>query len=84
MLFPITFVSSGETPLRASQLAVDYMSQRVGGLAGVIVMSKGSEDGTCQVDHYNTRGKLMWASISNGQLRWGADPGEESSCPLDA
>ncbi|GFR76238.1 isoaspartyl peptidase/L-asparaginase [Elysia marginata] len=42
-------LEKGETAQQAAEHALDFMSRRVGGAAGVIVLSKGGETGTCQV-----------------------------------
>ncbi|RUS72963.1 hypothetical protein EGW08_019266, partial [Elysia chlorotica] len=71
-------LEKGETAQEAAQHALDFMSRRVGGAAGVIVLSRGGDGGTCQVGHHFITENMAWAAIGGGQLRWGLDPGQEN------
>lgn len=75
-------LEKGKTAQQAAKLALEFMSSRVGGQAGVIVLSKGQDGGTCEVGHHFLSDHMAWASISNNQFKWGIDRGEENSCIL--
>ncbi len=48
------------------------MSRRVGGTGGVIVIDKTGNTGK----HFTTE-RMAWASLRNGKLHFGLNPGEE-------
>ncbi|GFR76268.1 isoaspartyl peptidase/L-asparaginase [Elysia marginata] len=72
----------GETAQQAAEHALEFMSQRVGGQAGVIVLSRAGETGTCQIGHHFVTDHMTWASMTNNQLKWGIDHGQEKSVAL--
>ncbi|GFO04900.1 isoaspartyl peptidase/l-asparaginase [Plakobranchus ocellatus] len=77
-------LEKGETADQASKHALDFMSKRVGGTAGVIVISAAGVSGTARVAHHFTTTNMVWAAISNGYMRWGIDPDQEESSELKA
>ena len=68
---------SGKTAQEAAEHALEFMSGRVGGAAGVIVLSQYGNAGACEVGHHFITENMAWAAIDEGQLRWGVDPGQE-------
>ncbi|GFO04899.1 isoaspartyl peptidase/l-asparaginase [Plakobranchus ocellatus] len=76
-------MEKGDTADQAARNALDFMAQRVGGAAGVIALSKDRQGAACQVGHHFTTTRMAWSSISNGQIRWGIDPGQEMISPLN-
>ncbi|XP_012943018.1 isoaspartyl peptidase/L-asparaginase [Aplysia californica] len=56
----------------AAKTALEFMSTRVGGAGGVIVISKKGE-----VCHSFTTSRMAWASVTQGTLKSGIDPGQE-------
>ncbi|KAG8444870.1 hypothetical protein GDO86_009865 [Hymenochirus boettgeri] len=64
-------MEQGETPREAADHALDYMKNKVHGRGGVIVVSK-TGDWTARF----TTKRMAWASIRNGVLTYGLNPGE--------
>jgi len=61
----------------ASKQALDFMSARVGGAGGVIVISKQGE-----VTHHFTTSRMAWAQAVGGKLQSGIDPNKVFTQPL--
>ncbi|GFR76274.1 isoaspartyl peptidase/L-asparaginase [Elysia marginata] len=76
-------LEKGETAQQAAEHALEFLSRRVGGAAGVIVLSKGAENGTCQIGHHFITPNMAWAKIKDGKLTYGINPGQETSTSLD-
>ncbi|KAK3776614.1 hypothetical protein RRG08_063318 [Elysia crispata] len=70
-------LEKGKTAQEAAEHALEFMSGRVGGAAGVIVLSQYGNAGACEVGHHFITENMAWAAIDEGQLRWGVDPGQE-------
>ena len=56
---------------KAAESALSFMSKRVGGTGGVIVLDKNGNIGK----HFNTE-RMAWASIQDDKLYYGLNPGE--------
>ena len=56
----------------AAESALSFMSRRVGGTGGVIVIDNAGNIGK----HFNTE-RMAWASLKDEKLYYGLNPGEE-------
>ncbi|GFO27999.1 isoaspartyl peptidase/l-asparaginase [Plakobranchus ocellatus] len=77
------YLEKGESIRQAAEHALEFMSNRVGGEAGIIALSRGGEGGKCQVGCHFTSDNMPWAVVSNGKMTWGIDHGQELSSPLE-
>ena len=62
----------GLSSQEAAESSLSFMSKRVGGTGGVIVLDKVGNIGK----HFNTE-RMAWASIQNQKLYYGLNPGEK-------
>jgi len=69
-----TLLSTGVSAKTAAQKGLSYMAKRVGGSGGVIVVTPGGD-----VAHHFTTKRMAWASVKQGTLSYGLDPGEENT-----
>ncbi|XP_053565047.1 isoaspartyl peptidase/L-asparaginase [Bombina bombina] len=65
------YMEQGKTPKDAADHALDYMNTRVHGRGGLIVVSKTGE----WAARFTTQ-RMAWASIDEGVLFYGLNPGE--------
>lgn len=77
-------LEKGETAQQAAEQALEFMTKRVGGAAGLIVLSKAEDDGTCQIGHHFNTARMAWAAVKDGILSCGIDPGQELTSTLDS
>ena len=63
--------SAGKSPSSAAAEALLYMSQRVQGNGGAIVVNARGELG-----HHFTTERMAWASLRDGTLKYGINPGD--------
>ena len=62
---------------KAAESGLSFMSKRVGGTGGVIVLDKNGNIGK----HFNTE-RMAWASIQDDKLYYGLNPGENHMVKL--
>ena len=73
----LTTSSLGLDAQKAAESSLSFMSQRVGGTGGVIVLDKTGNIGK----HFNTE-RMAWASIQDHKLYYGLNPGEKHMIKL--
>ena len=73
----LTTSSLGLDAQKAAESSLSFMSQRVGGTGGVIVLDKAGNIGK----HFNTE-RMAWASIQGDKLYYGLNPGENHMVKL--
>ncbi|NXH20682.1 ASGL1 asparaginase, partial [Bucco capensis] len=71
-------MEQGMSPEMAADTALDYMKTRVGGLGGVIVVSRSGE----WAARFSTK-QMSWATVKDEQLHYGIHAGERHTKPVD-
>ena len=64
-------MSEGNSVQGAAEEGLEYMAERVRGTGGIVMVSKDGDFGF----HFTTE-RMAWASLSDGLLNYGIDPGE--------
>ena len=65
-------LSIGLSAQLSSEESLSFMSQRVGGTGGVIVLDKMGNIGK----HFTTE-RMAWASLQDQELHYGINPGDD-------
>lgn len=68
----VNCIERGDSPTEACSRTISKMAELTGGYGGVICLDKFGEIGLT----FNTK-HMVWASLKNGLLKFGIDPGEE-------
>lgn len=71
MIIIISKLSIGLTLHAAAKEALDYMSVRVKGSGGVIVIDRSGD-----MAHYFTTSRMAWASVRSDIMKHGLEPNE--------
>ena len=74
MLFYNLYYLIGLTAQQAAEDALSFMSRRVGGTGGVIVLDKMGNVGK----YFNTE-RMAWASLKDQKMHYGLNPKENYS-----
>ena len=68
----VNCIEKGDSPTEACSRTISKMAELTGGYGGVICLGKFGEIGLA----FNTK-HMVWASVKNGLLKYGIDPGKE-------